>query len=194
MASRMESTGKAGCVQVSDDIYRQLRPFFNFTERGAIQVKGKGEMHTWLLDGIKTSAASNIRSNLMEPTLNARQSVEYSLQATDLVHFRESCGCMLEGQNAPVVTSQRRSVEMANTRRSVDLALGSSLYGGATGPINILHDGEQTCQNGHDSGSLGPGAFTGAFISQVCDKPRDSISLHSMSHSCKGFLHMRGCV
>ncbi|MDJ1182827.1 adenylate/guanylate cyclase domain-containing protein [Roseofilum casamattae] len=51
-ASRMESSGLAGKIQVSDSVYRLLQDQFTFEERGVISVKGKGEMKTyWLVDG-----------------------------------------------------------------------------------------------------------------------------------------------
>jgi len=51
VASRMESTAEVGRIQVPDDIYRRLLGRFVFTERGDIEVKGKGVMHTWYLVG-----------------------------------------------------------------------------------------------------------------------------------------------
>lgn len=49
-ASRMESHGIAGCIQVSDTVYESLKDKFTFKERGIIQIKGKGEMTTYLLE------------------------------------------------------------------------------------------------------------------------------------------------
>ena len=50
-ASRMESHGLAGRVQVTDATRRELRPPFLLEERGVIDVKGKGDLHTWFLNG-----------------------------------------------------------------------------------------------------------------------------------------------
>ena len=50
-ASRMESHGVAGRIQITDYTRQQLRESFNLEQRGAIDVKGKGEMHTWFLNG-----------------------------------------------------------------------------------------------------------------------------------------------
>lgn len=49
MASRMESTGMPGAIQVSRCVHEQLKQEYNFEARGAIQVKGKGIIETWLL-------------------------------------------------------------------------------------------------------------------------------------------------
>jgi class 3 adenylate cyclase len=48
-ASRMESTGIPGCIQVTDRTYRRLRDRYRFQKRGPIHVKGKGELVTYLL-------------------------------------------------------------------------------------------------------------------------------------------------
>ncbi len=48
-ASRMESTGLPGRVQVSEATYVLLRDLFEFEERGPIDVKGKGQMSVYLL-------------------------------------------------------------------------------------------------------------------------------------------------
>jgi class 3 adenylate cyclase len=48
-ASRMESTGVPGRVQVSEATYALLKDQFALEERGEIEVKGKGKMRTYLL-------------------------------------------------------------------------------------------------------------------------------------------------
>lgn len=51
VASRMESTGIEGRIQVPQEIYERLKDEFVFEERGDMVVKGKGVMHTWFLVG-----------------------------------------------------------------------------------------------------------------------------------------------
>lgn len=52
-ASRMESHGIPGCIQVSQATYELLQDKYLFEERGSISVKGKGVMSTYLLLGKK---------------------------------------------------------------------------------------------------------------------------------------------
>ena len=52
-ASRMESHGLPGCIQVTETTYQQLQEKYSFENRGAIEVKGKGEMNTYFLTGIQ---------------------------------------------------------------------------------------------------------------------------------------------
>ncbi|KAI6209361.1 Guanylate cyclase [Aphelenchoides besseyi] len=57
MASRMESTGIANKIQISENAYNLIRCFYinNYVvvERGTVEVKGKGSCTTWLLEGKK---------------------------------------------------------------------------------------------------------------------------------------------
>jgi class 3 adenylate cyclase len=49
LASRMESGGLPGAIQVTRPIFEQLKDKFAFEARGPIEVKGKGEVEAWLL-------------------------------------------------------------------------------------------------------------------------------------------------
>lgn len=48
-ASRMESQGVPGRIQVTERTQQRLRDRFRFERRGPIEIKGKGEMPTWFL-------------------------------------------------------------------------------------------------------------------------------------------------
>jgi class 3 adenylate cyclase len=50
-ASRMESHGVAGCIQVTPRTYERLRDGYQLQQRGPILVRGMGEMVTYLLSG-----------------------------------------------------------------------------------------------------------------------------------------------
>jgi adenylate cyclase len=52
-ASRMESLGAPGRIQVSQHGYKQLKDSFQLEARDSIEVKGKGTMPTWWLLGRK---------------------------------------------------------------------------------------------------------------------------------------------
>ncbi|XP_060802220.1 adenylate cyclase type 3 isoform X2 [Amyelois transitella] len=52
VASRMESTGKAGCIQVTEETCQILESFgYYFEQRGLVAVKGKGQLMTYYLQG-----------------------------------------------------------------------------------------------------------------------------------------------
>jgi adenylate cyclase len=51
----MESTDVEGRIQVPQDVYERLRDHVTFDERGDVDVKGKGVMHTWYLTGHRES-------------------------------------------------------------------------------------------------------------------------------------------
>jgi class 3 adenylate cyclase len=50
-ASRMESHGVEGAIQVTETTYQRLQPCYEFEERGVVEIKGKGVMRTYFLTG-----------------------------------------------------------------------------------------------------------------------------------------------
>jgi len=52
VASRLESHGVPGRVQVSDDVRVRLGRGFLVEERGVISIKGRGELRTWFVNGM----------------------------------------------------------------------------------------------------------------------------------------------
>ncbi|XP_072936989.1 adenylate cyclase type 3-like [Epargyreus clarus] len=59
VASRMESTGKAGCIQVTEETCQILQNFgYYFEQRGLVAVKGKGQLMTYYLQGKHDTAAN----------------------------------------------------------------------------------------------------------------------------------------
>jgi adenylate cyclase len=57
-ASRMESSGLPGRIQVTEAVYERLRSTYEFEERGEVEIKGKGRLHTYLLVGPRPSEPS----------------------------------------------------------------------------------------------------------------------------------------
>jgi class 3 adenylate cyclase len=49
-ASRMESSGEPGRIQITERMREQIGPEFKLEARGAIEVKGKGSMTTYMLE------------------------------------------------------------------------------------------------------------------------------------------------
>jgi len=50
-ASRMESHGVEGRIQVTEDVYVKLNGNYMFEDRGIVTIKGKGDMQTYFLTG-----------------------------------------------------------------------------------------------------------------------------------------------
>ena len=57
VASRMESTGLPGRIQVSAETYERVKDKFECESRGPIDVKGKGKIATWFVIGTKKSGS-----------------------------------------------------------------------------------------------------------------------------------------
>ena len=56
-ASRMESTGEVGKIQVSEEFQQLIAGRFELESRGLIDVRDKGPMHTWFLVGRRADAS-----------------------------------------------------------------------------------------------------------------------------------------
>jgi len=57
-ASRMESHGTPGSIQVTERAYERLRNHYDLRQRGTIDVKGKGRMTTYLLLGRRDGSSA----------------------------------------------------------------------------------------------------------------------------------------
>jgi class 3 adenylate cyclase len=50
IASRMEARGEANRIHLTSEAYRSLQKKYSFTDRGEIEIKGKGNLHTYFID------------------------------------------------------------------------------------------------------------------------------------------------
>ncbi|XP_006634632.1 adenylate cyclase type 1 [Lepisosteus oculatus] len=67
VASRMDSTGVQGKIQVTEEVYRMLTKCnYELVCRGKVSVKGKGEMLTYFLEGKCNGNSSQTRSTSLE--------------------------------------------------------------------------------------------------------------------------------
>ena len=55
VASRMESHGMGGTIQITRATYELIKDEFVCEPRGTVDVKGKGEMEVWLVKSAKQS-------------------------------------------------------------------------------------------------------------------------------------------
>ena len=54
-ASRMESHGREGFIQITRATYEIIKGDFVCEQAGMVDVKGQGEMETWFVTGLNTS-------------------------------------------------------------------------------------------------------------------------------------------
>ena len=59
-ASRMESHGEAGTIQITRPTYELVKDEFVCEPRGAVDVKGKGEMEVWHVTGARSSCVADL--------------------------------------------------------------------------------------------------------------------------------------
>uniref|UniRef100_A0A8C6NQ29 Adenylate cyclase type 1 n=1 Tax=Nothobranchius furzeri TaxID=105023 RepID=A0A8C6NQ29_NOTFU len=78
VASRMDSTGVQGKIQVTEDVHRLINNFYNFVCRGQVSVKGKGQMLTYFLEsrrpGSQPSQSQTLSSSMAKPTASTSTS------------------------------------------------------------------------------------------------------------------------
>ncbi|GBO55001.1 adenylate cyclase [Pseudanabaena sp. lw0831] len=75
VASRMESHGLAGGIQVTQTTYELLKDKYNFWHRGKIFVKGRGEMDTYML----LDSKSQLKPDVLELSQEVSQSISASV-------------------------------------------------------------------------------------------------------------------
>ncbi|XP_061309001.1 guanylate cyclase soluble subunit beta-2-like isoform X1 [Pezoporus flaviventris] len=77
IASRMESHGVPSKIHLSSSAYQCLKyKNFEMTERGEIEVKGKGKMHTYFLIRNKTATENEIMGRPMKDLDSGRESAQ----------------------------------------------------------------------------------------------------------------------
>jgi len=80
IASRMESHGEVGRVNISEETYRHVKEFFNCENRGLMNVKNKGEMEMYYANGILEELSENGDGITPNHLFNVRkQSLNFSL-------------------------------------------------------------------------------------------------------------------
>ncbi|CAL8279508.1 unnamed protein product [Lota lota] len=73
VASRMDSTGVPGKIQVTEEVYRLLNTNYDLVCRGKVSVKGKGEMLTYFLEGKVQGVGTVTTSSVMRSVSLARR-------------------------------------------------------------------------------------------------------------------------
>ncbi|XP_031593657.2 adenylate cyclase type 1-like isoform X2 [Oreochromis aureus] len=73
VASRMDSTGVPGKIQVTEEVYRLLNTNYDLVCRGKVSVKGKGEMLTYFLEGKVQGVGTATTSSVMRSASLARR-------------------------------------------------------------------------------------------------------------------------
>jgi class 3 adenylate cyclase len=57
-ASRMESSGMPGCIQITEATWLRVKDHYPWQVREGVEVKGKGPMTTWVLDPAQFDGAN----------------------------------------------------------------------------------------------------------------------------------------
>ncbi|XP_017278056.1 adenylate cyclase type 1 isoform X2 [Kryptolebias marmoratus] len=113
VASRMDSTGVPGKIQVTEEVYRLLNSNYDLVCRGKVSVKGKGEMLTYFLEGKVQGVGTVTTSSVMRSSSLARR-----------IH---SCGKTSVPTNLGSVSSPASlTAAHASTGSNVQINIGNS--------------------------------------------------------------------
>ena len=74
-ASRMESKGEPGRINISAATHARLERWFETTPRGRIEVKGKGEVEMFFLDRIRPEYSGNAAGTIGNESLQAAREI-----------------------------------------------------------------------------------------------------------------------
>ncbi|PJZ69093.1 adenylate cyclase [Leptospira perolatii] len=66
-ASRMESSGAPGKVNVSYATYEKIKPYFECIDRGGVETKSKGKINMFFVEGLHSKYILDARIELPEP-------------------------------------------------------------------------------------------------------------------------------
>jgi class 3 adenylate cyclase len=121
-ASRMESHSLPGFIQVSGSFYQRLHGEYDFEERGAIHVKGKGEMVTYFLLGKKGSKQGHEVQESIKKMGQARYNLSRAKQELDTLSLNTDL-TGVRSQSGFVAAAEQQLILAQRVKRNVLLML-----------------------------------------------------------------------
>ncbi|XP_058824460.1 adenylate cyclase type 3 [Topomyia yanbarensis] len=125
VASRMESTGKAGAIQVTEETCQILQTFgYTFEQRGLVAVKGKGQLMTYYLQGrIPKNASPILPVTTMETVHEVEEPKESPLAppTESPVHHIASASSSTTSPNSVRLNQEYVEMKVSSTSNMVTL-------------------------------------------------------------------------
>ncbi|KAJ8290923.1 hypothetical protein GJAV_G00019230 [Gymnothorax javanicus] len=164
VASRMESTGVMGNIQVVEDCYAVLKEYgFRFVRRGPIFVKGKGELLTFFLKGREKQGSFINGSSVTLPhqTLSAsyNRNPETSITCGSMQANgggqgqNQDLSCLNNAQNGESSTGAAHSNGLISSASSGGPVSNITNNGIAVGTTSVSITASTAASSGSDSGS-----------------------------------------
>jgi len=139
-ASRMESSGEAGRVNISGSTYEFVKEFFNCEYRGKMPVKYKGEIDMYFVNGIRPELSIDIKGL-------PNEKFRIRLQLLRLLDVEENILSKIENELP-------ESISFHNLMHTVNVSTQVDLIGRAEGISDEEMIFVQTAALFHDSGFL----------------------------------------
>ncbi|GBP27757.1 Soluble guanylate cyclase 88E [Eumeta japonica] len=126
-ASRMESTSEAMRIHISQTTQELLSPTYMVTERGEIQVKGKGSMKTYWLEGRECRPPLN---KVISPQLQPGTELEWERAADvrDSIAEQHSAHQMSNKENSPnnlAIAQVNQNNQINSTQNPITGSIGN---------------------------------------------------------------------
>ncbi|TKS79774.1 Adenylate cyclase type 1 [Collichthys lucidus] len=123
VASRMDSTGVPGKIQVTEEVYRLLNTNYDLVCRGKVSVKGKGEMLTYFLEGKVQGVGTVTTSSVMRSASLARR-----IHSCGKTSVPTNLGSISSGASLTAFASMGSNMQMntANSSNSQAICLPSA--------------------------------------------------------------------
>jgi guanylate cyclase len=102
-ASRMECHAPPGTIQVTERAFERLRPSYELRPRGAIEVKGKGSMNTYVLVGVDTQPGARADLSSASAGVGLAQRAQHSRSGEHGAHDAERAQQLERVERAPVL-------------------------------------------------------------------------------------------
>jgi len=119
-ASRMESSGEAGKINISGTTYEFVKEFFICEHRGKMPVKYKGEIDMYFVNGI--------RPDLRDPDGKPNMKFSYMMQKIKLLDIEETVIKMFEDEAPPNLYFHNASLVRSISNQVELLAIAEKLH------------------------------------------------------------------
>ena len=122
VASRMESLGLPGMVQVSHPTYRRLKARYRFEKRGSLYVKGKGEMPAYFLIGTCSGKSLQLKTDQGRARSGAGAAWSLAMDEIDTLPLTDDLTGLYARSGLGILLRQMRS-EANRKKRAIHLLL-----------------------------------------------------------------------
>ena len=142
VASRMESGGAPGRINISEDTYKIVAPFFDCEYRGELKVKNRGTLHEYFLNRIRPGLSRD--SEGMVPNDKFRELYELLKRGQNVLPENRS-DLLIHEEHRPITTTTGTGITVLEMRGEINTSGSRELQDHleallAVGRANVILD------------------------------------------------------